>query len=225
MSCIHSTDTYCPLGAHPCAECWVYKGDGCLGLPGSLRYFLMLFGPHGMLFFPSPGKSSVFQIQVDDPRHSLPNPQMASTNFCFAVSSILHHILLCLFLKYTDFNWAGCSLKGDTVSTFVDCVFSNMWQSFCPILSTQQTVWRNKWMTCKSIVNMVCGSYHLGCRRWEVLLSPLFRRGKLDSGCFPGAPDVTQLTDRAGAGAQGNVVSKPVLLTATRGVLFVFSRK
>ena len=159
-----------------------------------IRYFPMLFSPHGMLFFPSPGKSSIFQIQVDDPRHSLPNPQMASTNFGFAVSSIVHHILLCLFLKYTDFNWAGCSLKGDTVSTFVDCVF---FQHVAEFLSHIKH-WANrmnKWMTCRSIVNMVCGTYHLGCRRWEVLLSPLFRRGKLDSGCSPGAPDVTQLTE------------------------------
>ena len=152
-----------------------------------IRYFLMLFSPHGMLFFPSPGKSSIFQIQVDDPRHSLPNPQMPSTNFGFAVSSIVHHILLCLFLKYTDFNWAGCSLKGDTVSTFVDWVFSQHVAEFLSHIKHSAN-WMNKWMTCRSIVNMVCGSYHLGCRRWEVLLSPLFRRGKLDSGCFPGSP-------------------------------------
>lgn len=83
-----------------------------------------------------------------------------------------------------------------------------------------------KWITFKDTLNMISASYHLTHRLWWVLLSPFFRRWKLDSDWLTGFPDVAELrADRAEFGTQVSVALKPMLLTTTAKILLVSSRK
>lgn len=65
----------------------------------------MLFSPYGMLLFPSPGKFSLFQTQVDDLPRSLPFPQTAPVNLRFAacVTVIIIYLFVCMFPKHMAF--------------------------------------------------------------------------------------------------------------------------